>query len=240
MNSNPSYMHKFLLIWAFIGIAASSMAQNQPAADSAATNSKEKEAPISVVLNLNHTRLLDLQKSVDQKLLSRGLDVSLHYEFSIVSNRFSFAPGIGFSTGNYFIDGDILQSTDSNGVKTSAIEPFADEFSFKRHKLSTNYVEVPLEFRYQTAKNSAGATYKVAVGFKAGYMVNVHTKTVTSDGRFKAFIFDDVSSFRYGPTVRMAYGRFGFSGFYSLATLFEDGKGADITPIAIGFTLLPY
>ncbi|MGD1846844.1 MAG: outer membrane beta-barrel protein [Salibacteraceae bacterium] len=233
-------MRKFLFIGAFLAGALGAVAQEEPALVTEENDPNKQFTPISVVLNLNSTRLFDLSSSVDQKWFSRGLDVSLHYEFQF-SKNFGFAPGIGFSTGNYFIDGTVMSTTDSvTNITTSDIVSFDDDFNFRRHKLSSNYVEIPLEFRFKSNPNATGTSYKVALGFKAGYMVNFHTKTVTSSNRFKDFNFDDINPLRFGPTFRFAYGRFGLSGFYSLSSLFEDGKGPTITPVALGITLLPY
>ena len=120
------------------------------------------------------------------------------------------------------------------------IEP---TLGYKRSKLTLPYLEIPLEFRFKTKSKFA-----LGIGFKAGYMVYGHSKWVGDDYldstnntlKFSVKNIKNIEKFAYGPTLRVGYKWFHVNAYYSLASVFQKGKGPDIYPISVGFVLLPF
>ena len=50
-----------------------------------------------------------------------------------------------------------------------------------------DYVDVPLEIRFKTKADAQNQSFKFAVGFKGGYLVNSHTKYKDSGGKIKIY-----------------------------------------------------
>ena len=221
-------------------VAGTALAQEEATTE----DKKESKLPAKrdlLMIEVTWERLLDTPDGVNQKVWSRGVNLGLFYDFAIGESGLSFAAGAGFSSQNYFTNSQVVRSTDSTtGRTTSALVPFDDSFQYDRNKLSTNFVEVPVEFRFRTKKTEKRDQIKFAVGGKVGYLVNVHSKTVTSEGKFKSFIFPDIRELRYGVSARAGYGRVSLSGFYSLTPLFEDNRGEEYIPISIGISIMPY
>jgi hypothetical protein len=112
------------------------------------------------------------------------------------------------------------------------------------------YAEVPLEFRMKTKSKVS-----VGVGFKGGYMIGSSAKYVgngiittsnftiptTEKTRIKYWGIKNLTSFTYGPTVRVGYKWFNVTGYYMLSTIFVDGpKNPEMYPISVGFLLMPF
>jgi len=118
-----------------------------------------------------------------------------------------------------------------------------DSISYQRSKLVLPYIELPIEFRFKTKYKFA-----MGIGFKVGYMLPAHTKWVGEDYLFNTtdklrVSFRDVKyleKFSYGPTFRVGYKWFQLNAYYSLSNIFSKNKGPQISPISVGFLLMPF
>jgi len=172
------------------------------------------------------------------RTINQGVQVFGTYNMPFGKSNFSFAIGVGITIHNmywnYRFQGDSLD------FQFVQIE---DTLGYKRSKLTMPYLEIPLEFRLKT-KSKVSA----AVGFKVGYMVYAHAKWVGDDYLFKSPNtlkasfkgIDNIEKFAYGPTLRVGYKWFNVTGYYSLSSIFEKGKGPDMYPISVGFVLMPF
>jgi hypothetical protein len=50
----------------------------------------------------------------------------------------------------------------------------------------------------------------------------------------------NIEKFAYGPTLRVGYKWFNVSAYYALAPIFQKGTGPDMSPISVGFILMPF
>ena len=109
-------------------------------------------------------------------------------------------------------------------------------------KISLNYVDVPLELRFRTAEDNREHRWKLGVGAKVGYLLNIHEKTINGNGRkSKLYYYPHAAKFRYGPTLRVGYGAVLLTGFYSFSTFFQEGKSVNaINAFSLGLTISPF
>ena len=123
--------------------------------------------------------------------------------------------------------------------------PISDSITYKRNKLSTAYIDVPLELRYRTKPNDKGNSFKVALGVKGGFLLSNYTKFIgqgnnfgvsSTSTKYKKYDIPNIAKFRYGATVRIGYGPFNINAFYSLSPLFDKNAGPQITPISVGIS----
>ena len=163
------------------------------------------------------------------------------------SSNFSIASGLGLGLENYSFDNKALRlfsADDSLVIGNYPPMPGPPFYHYKKSKLSVNYLDIPLELRFQAGKKP-GCRFRMAVGAKFGLLFNAHTKVkyinqVTDETiKEKAHNNFGLRKFRYGLTARIGYGAINFFGYYSLTTLFEEGNGPQVTPYMFGISLSP-
>ena len=202
--------------------------------------------------NWFHNAELSNGEDLQTEWYSRGVNIYVMYDIKFGDNSiFSIAPGIGYGHSSIFSNATIAQ--DSAG---SFFQPTPGEGDIgingeeiqelKKNKLALNYLEVPIELRMRTRPNKKGNSFKVALGFKGGWMFDAHTKVkyevnkVSEDGtitkKVKEKNIENIFKFRYGPTFRIGYSSINLIAYYGLSGVFEDGQGPDVTPFSIGIS----
>lgn len=167
--------------------------------------------------------------------------------YVMLDQRFKSAPqwsvafGLGISTSNMYFKNMVVDIKS----KTNTL-PFKNVDSvdhFKKYKLSTAFLEIPLELRFTLKPEAESKSIKVAVGAKVGTLLNVHTKgkflldkygtsinSYTAKESSKGFF----NSTRLAATARIGYGNFSLFGSYQFNNIFKDGVAADIKLYQIG------
>lgn len=158
--------------------------------------------------------------------------------------QFSVAAGIGVSSSNIFFK---RMGVDVKS-KNSSI-PFINQDSlehFKKYKLSTTYLEIPIELRFSNTPEKDMKSIKAAIGVKVGTMLNAHTKGKNLQDKNGAAVNNYTeketskrffNSTRIAATARVGYGNFSIFGSYQLGGLFKDGAGPDVRLLQVGLTL---
>ncbi len=179
------------------------------------------------------------------KGLSRGANIYVMMEKPFKNSpRFSAAFGIGFGTNNmYFKNYNI-------NIKSALTKlPFTSLDSterFKKYKLTTAYLEVPVELRFVDKPFKNNKSFKAAIGVKVGTLLNVHTKGKTlqskTGGTINAYTDKETNkrffnSTRLAVTGRIGYGIFSFYGSYQITSMLKDGVGPQIKPFEIGICI---
>ena len=191
-----------------------------------------------LLVDLNWDRLIGLNNA-SQKWYGRGISVNLMFDQPLDKQaRYAVAAGAGFTSHNYYTDA-LVQKVAGSQKADFIVQPSAVKDG---GKISLNYVDVPIEFRFRTLEDKHGHRWKVGVGARAGYLINAHEKIIDGSGRkTKLYHYPHVAKFRYGPTLRFGYGSLMLTGYYSLSTFFQDGKGdADMNAFSLGLTISPF
>ena len=183
-----------------------------------------------LLIELTHSNWMDTPDGIDVEGKSRGFNFYFMNEYGLGNSNVSIATGLGLGTDNVFSNGDFVETEDS-----TRLLPFASEFDYKKNKLATTFLDIPVELRVKTNPGNNGKAFKVAAGFKAGVLINNHTKLKTKDDKIKLHKINHIESFRYGPTARIGYGDFSLNGFMQLNELFQS-EGPQIKPFSIGIT----
>jgi hypothetical protein len=153
------------------------------------------------------------------------------YDYPFGNSPISFAWGYGFSSFNIHHNGEFDRDSLNNGFVI--FQAYSPGYSYKKNKLSANYLEVPIEFRVRTkGKNN----FKLYLGAKAGYLVNIHTKVVDDDGKRKYYQVPETSRLRYGATVRLGMNQVALFGCYSFTPFLKENKGVELIPITLGLS----
>lgn len=233
-------MKKLLFTLGFIAVSAGVFAQDNMAG--AAIGKAREKASFSrdfLVIGFSYDGWASAPDSVKTKGLSRGFNVALMYDIPISKSHFSVALGLGFSSSNIFLNKQVIPMNNgsSNEVR------FVSTETYKKYKVSTNYLEIPLEFRYRQVSDNANKGFKASIGAKVGMLVNAHTKGKNTLGGEKNIIKEQNKRFfnpwRFAGTARIGYGNFSVFGTVNLNPLFKDNTGvaSDIRPYSIGIAL---
>ncbi len=160
------------------------------------------------------------------------------------SPNYSIGIGAGISTSNI-----VFKKMNIDLKSQSTFLPFTAVDStnhFKKYKLATSYLEVPLEFRYTANPSNINKSFKGAVGLKVGTLINAHTKGKSLEDKNNNLINSYtqkesskryINSTRFTATARIGYGIFSLFGTYQLNNLLKDGAGADMKLYQVGITL---
>jgi hypothetical protein len=178
--------------------------------------------------------------SVRTRGLSRTFNIYFMYDFPFKSSpHFSAAIGLGLGTDNMFFKETTID------LKQYPLD-FAHDTSitYKKYKLATGYLEVPLELRYTADPANFNKSFKVALGVKVGTMIDAHTKAkVTSDregnGGYTYKVKDrrNFNSTRLAGTLRVGYGVFSVFGTYQINPFIKEGAGPNVKPYTIGLCI---
>lgn len=232
-------MKKTLLLLLTIG-STFNMAWSQ---SSNAKETKEVSSKASdfFMFQLYHTNWAQRPDEVRLKGLSRGFGIHFMIDFPFNKSNFSFAPGIGIGTYNYYLDGQrlIINEGQQNVEFRDLYSP--DIENYKKAKLGLVYAEAPLELRYYGNKYNRNKGFKVAIGMKVGYLLNSFTReklsvgATTVDQKFatKAYF----PTWTFSPTVRVGWGNFAIFGQYGLSQQFTAGLGPEMYPWSVGIAI---
>ena len=178
-----------------------------------------------------------------KKGLARGFNFALMMNKPFKTDpRWSVAFGVGVSSSSMFFrrmavdlaaSGERLPFRNLDGQNT-----------FKKYKLATTFLEVPVELRYIFRPDQDKKSWKIAIGAKIGTLINAHTKgknlqdasgrtinTGLIEKESKRIFFNNI---RFAGTARVGIGNFSLFGSYALTTLLKDNAGPEMRPIQIG------
>ena len=186
--------------------------------------------------------------SLDVKGLSRSFGIYLMMDFPFKTNpHFSVALGLGVSSSNmYFKDTYLDISGKTNNSPTLLIQNVKDTTHFKKFKLQTSFLEIPVEFRYTSNPENPNKSWKAAVGAKIGTMLSAGTKGKNllngSGGTVNSFTQKEKSKryfnkTRFAVTGRIGYGALSLFTAWQVNAYFKEGLGPDVRPYTIGLTI---
>jgi hypothetical protein len=169
---------------------------------------------------------------------NNGLNIQLFYDKLFGQSGFSGAIGIGFSTQSYYSDKQIRRDSTKSFLYSNWLNP---ESTYERNKVSTSWVEVPIEFRYRSEIDDWGYRWKFSVGAKVGFLFDTHDKLVDKSGvKFKTYYFPDMNNVRFGLVGRAGYGKVNFTTFFSLTEFFVPGRGPEMRQVSVAISLVPF
>jgi hypothetical protein len=184
--------------------------------------------------------------SSHMKGLSRGLGISIMFDKPFKTDpHWSVAFGIGVNGSSIFFQKMAVDIKATNSVRL----PFRNLDSadnFKKYKLVTAYLEVPVELRYIFSPQKENKSWKAALGLKVGTLLNAHTKgknlqdkngTTINGYTQKESKKSFFSSNRVMATARIGIGHFSLVCNYQLSSFLKDGAGPDIRPYQVGLCI---
>lgn len=180
---------------------------------------------------------------------------SRHFNFYFMLDKpfktnphLSIGYGLGIGSSNIFFK-DVYVNLKSN---TSTL-PFVDVKTsstnhYDKFKLTTMFVELPLEFRYAADPVTPDRGLKASVGVKLGYLLNSYTKGKNALDAAGASIYGPtykikeydtrfINHTRVAATGRLGVGNFSIDFSYQLTNFLKANTGPTINPWAVGLTI---
>ncbi len=181
----------------------------------------------------------DVPDDMDLIILNRGINVALFQDFPLGYSNFGIATGLSFTTHNMYSDHWYKYCRDIDGFDFEKIDE-----DYNNNKISINYIDIPLEFRYRTRPSKEiPHTFRIAIGAKFGYMIQAHTKyrgdysynnEYTREVKFKEHNLGNIENWRYGILARIGYSFINITAYYPLTGIFKDNTAADMRPVSLG------
>jgi Outer membrane protein beta-barrel domain len=249
-------MKKFFLLFLLIAFSVIAKAQVDTGYSYTPAPSKKKDwskldlstrANDHLLIQYGYDAWPNVPDSINTSGFSRHFNVYIMLDLPFPTTpHFSVGLGVGVGTSNIFFS-DTYVNLKANTIRL----PFTNVSStdhFDKFKLSTGYVELPLELRYSGNPAQPDKGFKFALGVKGGYLISAHTKGknyVDSTGRSiyaKNYIMKEsnkqfISSGRFVLTGRVGYGHISVDASYQATSFLKTGAGPTIHPATIGLTL---
>lgn len=206
---------KFLLLVLFLFSFVNLIAQNSLTLESIdSTRYREDHIYMGITYNI----LLDRPSEVTQNNLPYGIQLGYIRDIPINEARnFGFGIGLGYAVNNYFTN---LQASESpEGINYASIP---DDVSFKRNKIETHLLEMPLEIRWRTSTSKNYKFWRIYGGVKLGYIFANASKFVSDADKVK-FSNDDLRKFQTDIYFSFGYNTWNFYASYGLNKIFESG-----------------
>jgi hypothetical protein len=197
------------------------------------------------LIQLGYTSWQNKPDSIHTKGLPRTFNMYLMMDFPFKTNpHFSVAIGPGIATDNIFFDKMYVGLKDQ--TSTLRFQNVADTNHFKKYKLATAYLEAPVELRYRFNPEDDKKSVKLAIGVKAGTLLNAHMKGKDlqnkSNGSINNYTQKELSKRflnknRLSLMARVGYGHYSLFASYAVTPVFKEGLGPQVRPLTIGLTL---
>ena len=231
-----------ILLAIIFGFASISNAQNTVEAQNDSITKVTNEPRDRFMINLSFDNVFHKETNgFDTKWHSRGVGLYYMYDIPIKNSRVSIAPGLGFRHSSLYHNSFMTEQANSEGTIFTAIPDYKDNDDYKKHKLATNYFEVPVELRFFSKPSKKGKVVKAALGFRGSIKLTaVNKETNKENGYYKKYKtkgYKDVNLYQGGPTFRVGYGGFNIFAYYGVVGVFKKDKGPDLTPFSIGISI---
>ena len=180
---------------------------------------------------------------------SRHFNIYFMYDRPFKSDpHYSAAFGAGIGTSNVFFDDRTLVDVKStaNSLPFRKLDSLSSRFS--KSKVTTIYVQVPVELRYYTNPENPPKSMKYAAGLKIGSLLKSYTKSknyVNGAGNSvygKSYIEKrSANRFISGTSIevtgRVGYGMVSLDCGYMISGVLRDGFGPVINKFSAGITI---
>jgi len=165
----------------------------------------------------------------------------LEYGLGFGTDKIGLVTGLGLEWNNYHFDhnNNIIEN-DEGRIVEYIPDIVVEGGNLDKSKLQTTYLTMPLLMEFQIPAGKKRVF--INGGVIGGVKLTSKTKMVyrESGDKQKDKVKDDfnLSSVRYGFTVRAGYRALKLHATYYPTSLFEEGKGPELYPFSVGLTVL--
>lgn len=183
-----------------------------------------------------HNKSLNLPAELDDFDQNYGgsLNFNLHairHRLPIVKDKVGIEYGLTLSWKQYKFANDFQIAEDT--IPFTIVD---DGTKYKKNKLKTTFLEVPLMLTITGRRN-----FYISGGVYGGVLLGAKQKLKDENGN-KLKIKDDfnLNKFRYGVVGRVGFGPFAVYAQLAMNGLFKSGQGPELTPFNVGISILDF
>ncbi len=203
------------------------------------------ELGLNNYVNRDFSVSLDPGENFMELHASRSLNVNfnfMQYNLTLSDNNIGLVTGLGLELNNYrFSNNFSITKQDGMIVPVSYDEMGSNP---DRSRLRTYYLTVPLLLEFQSQHIRQARRAYFSAGVVGGLNIGSNTRVVYRDNsrRYRDKVRGDfyLSPFRYGLTVRTGYRSLNLYANYYPTSLFQENKGPELYPVAVGFSILGF
>jgi len=177
-------------------------------------------------------------------LSSTGISRSFNFYFMLdfpfkTDPRLSVGVGLGIGNSNMYF---------KNQPGPLSVLPRADAVGanhYKKYKLVTTYLEIPLELRFALDPENINTSWKFALGTKIGTLLSAYSKGKNLENSAGQVIDPSIqkestktyfNNIKLAATARISKGVYGLFGQFQFNSLIKSGDGPSVNPFAVGIT----
>jgi hypothetical protein len=170
--------------------------------------------------------------------ISRSFNFYFLLDFPFKTDpRLSVGAGLGIGSSNMYF---------KNQKSPLSVLPTADAGGgdhFKKYKLVTTFLEVPLELRYALDPENTNKSWKFAMGVKVGTLLSAYSKgknVENSSGQVTDAVIEKQKANTYfnnlklAGTARISKGVFGIFGQFQFTSLIKAPYSTAVYPFSVG------
>lgn len=173
-----------------------------------------------IFFTVAHPMLLNMPSTYENAWYANEYNIQFLLESRFGESIFSIGYGLGYTSSNFHHNLRI-NSDPLSGKEIYTIIP--DSISFRRNKLNTKFIEIPLELRFRP-RLSNGYSIRIYLGAKAAYLIESYARFSDDQIKFDDYRLDDVNRWNYGVYLKFGYRIFSLYGYYGLSPVFTGGQ----------------
>ncbi len=180
---------------------------------------------------------------------SRHFNVYFMYDKPFKKDQhYSVAFGAGLGTSNIFMEDHtyVNLKTTANTLPFQHLDSTANHFA--KQKITTIYLQAPVELRYYSDPAHPGKSWKAAAGLKLGTLLKAYSKAKNYETASGASIYGKTyiekqedkrffNSTDLALTGRIGYGILSLDMGYQVTGVLRDGFGPVMNKVSVGLTI---
>ena len=159
----------------------------------------------------------------------------------IYKNYVNLVTGLGFDANLYHFENKVKLNADSSFTWGNVDS--TNTFSYKKNRLSSYFVQVPLLVEFNTSSNPKKA-FHIAIGAVGKYLLGGRTKqiVVKNGDNFKNTRNDsyNMNPFQFTGYVSIGYSNVTLFAQTNLNEMFKHNKGPELYPFSVGVRLVNF
>lgn len=178
--------------------------------------------------------------------LKTGKSININFgivrlAWSLYKNHVNIVSGLSYDINSYSYKRNIIWneaplSTNISNPRQQFIS--RDSVAFKKNKLVTNYIQIPLMLKFETNPTKKKKNFTFAAGGYGGYLIRSHTKQIMKgdDDKNKNFEQFNLNKFQLGLQAEISYRDFLL--YYRLNLTSSTEFGLNQYPYSFGIRIL--
>lgn len=168
-------------------------------------------------LGFTYIVLNNLPSGINQSGFSNSLSLGFIKDIPLNKNRnIGLGIGLGYAYDTFFQN---IKISKMNGI--TSYTTFLEEDNYKKNKLHTNSIEIPLELRFRTSTRESYKFWRIYPGIKYSYIFS-STASYQLDGKQKVKSPKGINKSLFGLTLGVGYGTWNGYIYYGMNNLFDN------------------